>query len=173
MRQPPYLYASDNSAADRADRKDMAAVGRDGVFYGCFERIQHIQRHESLYSTCETAAVDAECAAAVQKDITQGKSDADSLMIDSAFHGDVLQIHIGRLTRGFHDLQEGSEIAGLEGSRFFLRALVVQHKVHGAQKCAVAADFADGSGALNELLLDEFEEEESKYRKLRKGRKKQ
>ncbi|MEE0676077.1 MAG: DNA integrity scanning protein DisA nucleotide-binding domain protein, partial [Ruminococcus sp.] len=26
---------------------------------------------------------------------------------------------------------------------------------------------------LNELLLDEFEEEESKYRKLRKGRKKQ
>ena len=91
----PYLYASDNSAADRTDRKDMAAVGRDGVFYGCFERIQHIQRHESLYSTCETAAVDAECAAAVQKHIAEGESYADSLVVNGAFDGDVLEVHVG------------------------------------------------------------------------------
>ena len=131
----------------------MAAAFGNSAVNSSLEAIQHIHGYESLDSAGETAAVYTERAAAVQKNVAQGKGYADSLVVNGAFHGDVLEVHVRGLAGSLDDLKESGEIAGLEGCGFILRALVVQYEVHGAEESAVTADLADSGGLLDELLL--------------------
>ena len=86
---------SHHCASDRADRQHVAASGSDGAINSLPETVKHVERHESLDSAGKAAAVDAECAAAVQKHIAEGESYADSLVVNGAFDGDVLEVHVG------------------------------------------------------------------------------
>ena len=131
----------------------MAAAFGNGAVNSSLEAIQHIHGYESLNGSGETAAMDTERAAAVQENVAQGEGYADGLVVDGAFHGDVLEVHVGGLAGSLDELKESGEIACLEGCGLILGALVVQHEVHGAEISAVTADFADGCGLLDELLF--------------------
>ena len=82
----------------------MAAAFSDSAVDSSLESIEHIKGHESLNSAGETAAVYTERAAAVQQNVAQGKGYADSLVVNSAFHGDVLEVHVGGLAGSLDDL---------------------------------------------------------------------
>ena len=64
----------------------MAAALSDGAVNSRLEAVEHIKGHKCLNCTCETAAVYTERAAAVQKNVAQGKGYADSLVVNGTFH---------------------------------------------------------------------------------------
>ena len=92
------------------------------------------------------------CAAAAKEHVTEGKGDIDCLIADAAFYSCILEVFVGGVAGFVHKLQEPGEIAGAECLGLLLRALVIQYKVHGAHKGAVAAGLADLSSLVHELL---------------------
>ena len=92
----------------------MTAAGTEAIVHHLLIDIQKIQRHKRLNRSCQTAAVDAPCAMALQHVFRQGQRQRQRLMPDIARTGYILQLHEAGMTRFDNQFKESAEILILQ-----------------------------------------------------------
>ena len=129
-----------------------AALAEDG-FYLCLKVGQQLDRHESLNCARKSAAVDADCATAVQDVLGGGDGHSHLLMLLVPGGDDVLQILPAAQAGLVDQLQEGVKVSGTQGFHLLGHAVVVGVDVERAQDGTVAAL----SAALGQLGKERLE----------------
>ena len=115
-----------------------AALAKDGLHLS-LEGIEPGQRHKGLHGACEAAAVDADCALAMQEVLGGSDGHGHLLMLLIPGGDDVLQVLPAAQTGLGDQRKEGLEVVRAEGVHLLCDPVVVGVDVESAQNGAVAA----------------------------------